>query len=568
MFYNTFRTTKSSLRESDNKLAGAGQTIINHRERLLNLQKSQKLKDLLITKFMQKYGIKNPEKILENEISKFLQGQKLTDTDLKRLDSKIKNILKEKASKENTKNTLTQSLPDLPKTQDIKLKNEKTTLRNLTIGNQNENNLLNDNISSKRGKSLDKILSTEPGFSINTLNGPKLSSSVYSPMNRYRRKIKKPEEELAELEAEFAQKENKNKDNKRYERLDFSGVGDEWNAIAKYNRKIYEDQIKEEKLKDSELKRRNKEDLDLQIKQRLKKEYEEELKEKEYDIILQEHQKKMDVLEKEKNEAIRKQKMKEKEIRDSQMKENYIRKRIETLKDQKFEKGLVETIKESIEKEKKEAIEKKRKNNEALLRAVKENELKIKNKLEKERLQKEEDKKMAEERLKMDMKEEIARQKYYENIKKLGEFGPKNSKEIIDRFKKEEEEEDKKMQYYYEQKNKLAIEREKKEELRKKKDKLELKKYLDMQIIERKKEEDFLKSLDNEQARIWEIDCKKYNEDQIAIENRIRNMNKKNMALLKEQMELKRKPTNSMTDAEYAMNREILEKAKMSLAQQ
>ena len=572
MFYNTFRTTKSSLREADNKLAGVGKTIINHRERLLNLQKSQKLKDLLITKFMQKYGIKNPEKILEDEISKFLQGQKLTDADLKRLDTKVKNILKEKVSKENTKNTLTQSLPELPQTQDTKLKNQKTTLRNLTIENDKENNLLNDNIPSipsKRGKSLQKILSTEPGFSINTLDGPKLSSSVYSPMNnRYRRKFKKPEEELAELEAEFGEEEKKNKNNKRYERLNFSDVGDEWNAIAKYNRKIYEDQIKEEKLKDSELKRRNREDLDLQIKQRLRKEYEDELKEKEYDIIFQEHQKKMDELEKEKNEAIKKQKLKEKEIRDSQMKENYIRKRLETLKDQKFEKSLVETIKESIEKEKKEEIEKKRKKNEAFLRAIKENELKIKKKLEKERLQKEEDKKMAEERLKMDMKEEIARNKYYEKIKKLSEFGTKKSKEIIDRLKKEEEEEDKKMQYYYEQKNKLAIEREKKEELRKKRDKYELKKYLDMQIIEKKKEEDFLKSLDNEQARVWAKDCKKYNDDQIAIENKIRNMNKKNLALLKEQMELKRKPSNTMSDAEYAMNKETLEKARASLTQQ
>ena len=567
MFYNTFRTTKSSLREADNKLAGAGQTIINHRERLLNLQKSQKLKDLLITKFMQKYGIKNPEKILEDEISKFLQGQKLTDMDLKRLDTKVKNILKEKTSEEKVKNTLTQSLPDLPKTQEIKLKNEKTTLRNLTLGNEDENNLLNDNIASKRGRSLQKILSTEPGISINTLDGPKLSSSVYSPMNRYRRKYKKPEEELAELEAEFAEEEKKNKNNKRYERLDFSDVGDEWNAIAQYNRKIYEDQIKEEKLKDSELKRRNREDLDLQIKQRLRKEYEDELKEKEYDKTIQEHQRKMDELEKEKNEAIKRQKLKEKEIRDSQMKENYIRKRLETLKDQKFEKGLVEAIKESIEKEKKDEIEKKRRKNEAFLRAVKENELKIKNKLEKERLQKEEDKKMAEERLKMDMKEEIARKKYYDNIKHFSENNPIYSREIIDRLKKEEEEEDKKMQYYYEQKNKLAIEKEKKEELRKKRDKLELKKYLDMQILERKKEEDFLKSLDNEQGRIWAIDCKKYNEDQLAIEKKIRNMNKKNLALLKEQMELKRKQTNSMSDTEYAMNRETLEKAKMSLAQ-
>ena len=60
-----------------NRFTGAGQNIINQRDRLLNLQKRQKLKDLLITKFMQKYGIKNPEKLLEEEITKFLQGEKL-----------------------------------------------------------------------------------------------------------------------------------------------------------------------------------------------------------------------------------------------------------------------------------------------------------------------------------------------------------------------------------------------------------------------------------------------------------------------------------------------------------
>ena len=80
MFYNTYRATKSSMRSADkNNLAGVGRNIVNQRERLLNLQKRQKLKDLLITKFMQKYGIKNADEILEEEIGKFLQGEKLND---------------------------------------------------------------------------------------------------------------------------------------------------------------------------------------------------------------------------------------------------------------------------------------------------------------------------------------------------------------------------------------------------------------------------------------------------------------------------------------------------------
>ena len=552
MFYNTYRTTKSSLREAEkNKLAGVGQSIVNHRERLLNLQKRQKLKDLLITKFMQKYGIKNPEELLEEEITKFLQGEKLTDADLKKLDAKVKKLLKEKADKENLKNSLTKSLQ------------ESSIKPNLNI---NENNTLNAN----RGRSQQKIVITQPG--INTLQQPKVSSS-YNPMNTHvstsksysKRVYKKPEEELAELEAEFAEEEAKKKNS--YERLDFTEEGDEWAAMAKYNRKVFEDQINEDRIKDNELKRRNREDLDLQIKQKLRKEYEDELKEREYDNILREHQKKMDEEERKRQELIKEQIMKEKESRDAQIKADYMRKRIEFLKDKKFEKSLVKTIQEGIEKERKEAIEKKRRENEALINAIKENELKIKKKKEQEEKEKEEDVKMAEERVKMEMKEELARNKYYDSIKKYGnKYVAKQADEIIQQLKKQEEEEDKKIQFYYEEKNRLAIEKEKEAELKRQKEKNELKKYLDMQIEERKKEEEFLKSLDDEQARIWAIDCKKYNEDEKAIEQKIRAMNKRNLDLVMEQMKQRRKKKTGMTDAEYAMNREALQKAKETLS--
>ena len=111
MFYNTYRTTKSSNQQRMNtNLSKNGAAIINPKERLVNLQKREKLKGLLITKFMKKYGIKNPEKILEDEISKFLQGEKLNDADLQRLDAKIHRMLMDKKSREGPKNSLTQTL--------------------------------------------------------------------------------------------------------------------------------------------------------------------------------------------------------------------------------------------------------------------------------------------------------------------------------------------------------------------------------------------------------------------------------------------------------------------------
>ena len=161
-------------------------------------------------------------------------------------------------------------------------------------------------------------------------------------------------------------------------------------------------------------------------------------------------------------------------------------------------------------------------------------------------------------------------EKLDEYIALLTEFQQKSENEAkfveadLAQKKKDQEEEEKRIQHFYDEKNKLAIEKEQKEELKKKKDKYELKKYLDMQIEERKKEEDFLKSLDYEQARIWAIDCKKYNEDEKAIENKIKEMNKRNMDSVMEQINKKKNKKNGMNDTEYAMNRNILEKAKAS----
>ena len=54
---------------------------------------------------------------------------------------------------------------------------------------------------------------------------------------------------------------------------------------------------------------------------------------------------------------------------------------------------------------------------------------------------------------------------------------------------------------------------------------------------------------------------------QELIESKIREMNKRNMESVMEQINKKKnKNKNVMNDTEYAMNRELLEKAKSSLA--
>ena len=112
-------------------------------------------------------------------------------------------------------------------------------------------------------------------------------------------------------------------------------------------------------------------------------------------------------------------------------------------------------------------------------------------------------------------------------------------------------------------------EKEIKERKRKNEQKKELKKFLDMQVEEKKKEQDFLKELEHEQARIWNVDIQKYNEDEKIIDNKIKKMNRRNFEYILKQMKENStkkliKHNTDMTNDEYDMNKELLKKAKNS----
>ena len=557
MFYNLHRSTKSGREEMEKaRLTGAGQSLINPKERLLNFQKRQKLKNLLITKFMQKYGINQPDQVLETEITKFLQSEKLTDVDLQRLDAKLKKIYQSRKSKQLLKSTLTHTLldrntnlnksqPDLfPRIQEQKNPNLTSTL-NQSLNNQNieYKKIDNNEIKSKKLRP---------------------SASMEMPIRNTKTKYKNPEEELAELEAEFAEEEKEMLKRKNYTRIDFSGMGDEWMAMAQYNKKLYEKQIKEEKEKDAEIKRRTKEDLDNQIKEKLKREYEEVLKEREGEKIYQEHLKHIDELEKEKQEALKRQILREKKNRDAQIKDEYTRKRIDFLKQRKFERNLIKNIQEEMEKEKQAAIQKKKKENEALKKVIRENEIYKEKQKELIQKEKEEDIQSYKEMERSELKKDLERKRYFDNIRRFAnKYDENETAKILNQMKQDQKNEDEKVYQLMMEKNRLDFEKEKNEKLKRKQDKIAIKKFLDMQIEEKKKELDLEKAINDEQARIWRMDCQKYTEDEKRINKIIKEMNRRNLDSIMEQMKKrKEKKGQAMSNTEYAMNRETLEKVK------
>ena len=576
MFYNNYRSTRAALKEEERRKL-TRKNMIN-KERLMNLQKRKKLKELLITKFSEKYKMNYPDQLIENEISRFVQKEKLNDVDLQRLDNKIKRMLRNSSAKNILKTNLTKNLQQ-PKSEEEIINENKESYpiipQDNLIETQNKKNeeillpqvQLNSTINQNNDKTLNHSQSTKNiNYNNNNIYSNYNIPKYYFNRTFYKPQVyKKPEEELRELEEELKREEEEYKP--KGPRLDFSKEGNEWNAINKYNKKLYDEQIREERMKDNEMKRRTKEDLDNQVKQKLKREYEEVLKEKESDKIFQEHLKHIDELEKEKQEALRKQILREKKNRDAQIKDEYTRKRIEQLKQRKFERNLIKNIKEEMEKEKQAAIQKKIKENEALKKVIRENELYKEKQKELLQKEKEEDIESYKEMERNELKKDLERKRYFDNIRRFAnKYDENETAKILNQMKKDQKDEDEKVYQLMMEKNRQEEEKEKKDKIKRKEDKIAMRKFLDMQIEEKKKDMELEKAINDEQARIWNMDCKKYSEDEKRINKIIRDMNKRNLDSIMEQMKKRKgKKNQSMSEVEYAINRETLEKAKAEM---
>ena len=92
--------------------------------------------------------------------------------------------------------------------------------------------------------------------------------------------------------------------------------------------------------------------------------------------------------------------------------------------------------------------------------------------------------------------------------------------------------------------------------------KVKYRNYLDKQVERRKKDDEYEKLVDLEQGRIWREDCKRYKEREKEVARIIREMNKRNLEALDEQVKRGRGVVDhGMSETEKAMNSKILQEA-------
>lgn len=502
----------------------------NPRERdtRLNLQRRQKLTMTIVEQLIEKLNVHKDRNIVQREVENLMKKEIINDRDLKTLEKKIIQKIKEKNDKETLKQNLIKANSNQGFIEEKKLRGD-----NAIPNDENANEELN-----------------------------RSDMSGASDLDKFDEKSKK--------QREREEKMGKYKDCKCFKlrptrpkvEINFDQYKNEWDAINMYKIQKEEERERNEKIKNWENKMRTRADLNKQIKEKMKKEVEAELKSKEFDLIMDKHYAHLDELEKEKQKLIKVRAMKEKELRDKQIKESDINKRINKLKDKLYEKELIRHTKEEIKNAEQKFQEKRRLEKEELAKTLKDNELH--KKLEKEKLQKEreEDIKMMQDSIAADIKKDNERKAYFNRIERSGNVFAQNAIENIlkkreDKLRQDEE----KINLYLAEKERKAQQEENDFIINKKKNQKMMRDFYDKQVQEKKNRELYEKNIDKIQAQIWKKDTDDFFAKEKEVKKVIRDFEKNNVKELDKQVKMGKYDVDKMTQFEKDYNYDLLQKA-------
>ena len=527
---------KKNLRQSDVLPPIRQPKYIN-----MNLQRRKKVGQSLTQSLIDKFNDKSQNKYIEKEVNEFLKKEDIKEKDLKNLENKISQKIKIKDEKKQLNEKL------------IKNTKPKITIVTEEKKAENINNILKDKEKdAKEENTINKDLNVS-------------GMSGGSDLDKFDGRIGKEELENREMK-ELEKFQNASEDTviKKVE-IDKSKYNDEWDAINMYNKRMFEERKKREKEREWELRMKNRADLMNQIQQKIKRKYEQELKDREYDEMIDRHVKKMEELENKQKEVKKQQALKEKEIRDNQLREIYVQKRIAYLKNKKYEKDLIEHNKEELRLEREAALERKEKEREALLKTLKDNELHKQKLLEQEKLERENDIKIMEDAAANEIKRENERKAYYEGIKRGAmEHDTKMLESVIKLRNEKLAEEDRILKEYVINKEKLEIEKEEKRKKEIIENRIKLRNIYDKQVENKKARKEYEKQVDLAQGRIWEQDYQNYINYQNETNKRIRELNRQNNLAIDNQLKNGKKYYDyGMSETEKAINKDLLDKANI-----
>lgn len=515
-----------SVRSANSKMSEA------RKEKLLNIQKKEQLKGLLVNKFKLKYGDK-AEKLITNEVAKFLKNDRLTESNLVKLDEKI--------GRANDKNQ---------KADDI-LSDHKS--QKSGAGSRRSNASRPHTTASGVGRRV-QDRKNDDAMSVKSYASSRMSGATnLSKKSKAGEGNVPPAPPLDNAELLSVQSRTKSS----YSNLN---EDDEWEAIQNFNIMLHYEEQKQTALREQERKRLIKEELDRQVREKNKRKKREVLEDKEYENVQKRH---LDLLAQKEKDRMRETHQKvlhEKKNRDQQLQEEKLRKRLAEKQEFEQEKQVVHRLHNEMEEERRDVAEKRRQEREYLQIMLQENELQKKRQMEEQEKERLEDIKAQEaynrmlEQQEKDRAKEIA-----DREKRAQEFMGRMADTVIKNMDAKQREEEEKIRQYEMEKEMADRRHDSRAQRKRDEEKRKMREFLAKQVEEKKKKENIEKELNDEQAQMWRRDRENYEQEEHRINNKIKNINKENAEFLQRQMDEKEEARKGkMNMNEYLLNRQLL----------
>lgn len=347
----------------------------------VNMQKREKLKQLLTEKILKKFNLTSNSKLkiyVEKEVALFTQKEKLTEEGLKELEERIRINLNDKNLTEEIKNRYSQqSNAEEIKASEIFNENYLPQQNSKQIETDDNNSIHSINSQFSKQSSIFDVIKYEK---INDFNLRKLLQNQKKPT--------------------LVQKINSENE-------------DDWAAITKYKAQKLEESEKQNKILERKKKIEQREIYNSQIKEKENQKQQSQVDEVKNHRILVDNLNKLNYAEKKRVEEELEKKRLEKEIREKQIQEKVEKKLNDFSSSRNFDKQLIENIQIKNEIEKKKEREKQSEAKKNLQRMLKDNEEFKRKQSESQKKEKEEDIKAMEEYSKILEKQEQDRIAYF-----------------------------------------------------------------------------------------------------------------------------------------------------------
>jgi len=262
----------------------------------VNLNKREKLKNLLIEKFSKKFGAQN-RNLIQKEVALFINKEKLSEIDLKNFEFNLK------AQIEDINNKNSQNSQNL---------NHELNILSKNLGNTNENN---------DTKSVTSKMSDISERNLSTISNQQFRGGLnYEDINNFELR------QLLKSEKQVLKKNNLSKD--------------EWTLIAEHKNKLWQENKKTVKEEDKMKKSKTRETYIEQMKEKENRKLTQQKIENDYHRNLMNNVDTLTKIEKKQNQATLEHKQKVKEMQDAQIIENINRKKNEFIDTRTYDNKL------------------------------------------------------------------------------------------------------------------------------------------------------------------------------------------------------------------------------------